>query len=212
MDPTGVLDGMKSIFSIEPEDAAARGLPPLRLSADTTGLPLIPRKFPDVDTYVAWYDPLSPGIGLSIHPLAGTAPDAGGLAKWAAWKMRGDPTFRVGPKGELGLRGIVRPCRVYFDGPRHDIAAHIAIALAGPRIIVVLSLGRSLLHIGCRLEIPDRIGTEELVRCIVAQRALSGILLRLNWEDIGDPAGTGGGRGPLPDPITPGSMEATARP
>lgn len=173
---------MKPLLSIEPEEASARGLPALWLSLDLGVLSLVPRKFPDEDTYLELSDPLRPGIGLSIHPLPATAPNARGLGDWVTWRWRFDPTLRLGPTGELGFKGAARPWVVFFGRGRRHAAGHCALALAHPGIILLLHLDGSLSGFGSGPQELRRTPAEELVRVIVRHPELAQALLSLEWK------------------------------
>lgn len=129
---------IRQALSIGPADAAGHGLPPLTLSADLTGVPLLLNVFPDAETYASLSGPPGGPLSLSIHPLEDRSTDAGGLVRWIAWRNRPDPALRLGPAGDVPLKGRTYPCVLFYAGTSHASTVNCAIAVPSPPIAIVL--------------------------------------------------------------------------
>jgi hypothetical protein len=132
----------RQLLSIEPAEAVARGLPSLRLVADIDGLDLVPRLFPDPDTYATLTTATGKRI-FGVYPVQAPVVDAAGLEALVRLQSGAEPHFTLGLRGTTHLQLSSRPTQLYFTGTGDSALAHGAVAIADPGLLFVLSNKKS---------------------------------------------------------------------
>jgi hypothetical protein len=166
-------------LTIEPAEAAARGLPPLGIRICYARLPFRARAFPDPRTYLSLSFCLYHSSGgrppfLSVHPLPPEVRDAASLEALVKQLFGAESGFVLGGNGELGFRGRTCLAQLHSSGTQDTAATVCSLAVPGESGGVLLVFGRG----GAHDSVKD-------VRAVAECVPIARLLKRLTWEPAG---------------------------
>lgn len=123
---------MERKLRIDPQAAAEHGLPPLALSLDLTGLPLMERCFVDRDAYLACSGPPGGPLFFDIRCAPHAALDLSAQEEWIRTRYGFGRPMSFGPHGTLLLKHQAWPARLFFTGEANAATVGCAVTVARP--------------------------------------------------------------------------------